>query len=62
MNDAEALKVAQGIVERIMAKTSPGRPAFYALGHARREIERAAVDVHNTGAAVDDPYFHRLHA
>jgi len=53
MNDEEALKVAQGIVERVMAKTPPGRPAFYAFGHAQREIEKAAHDVRVRGAALE---------
>ncbi len=62
MTDEEALKVAMGIVDRVMAKTPPGRPAFYKLGHALREIQQAAYDVRVRGQAVDDPYFDHLHA
>jgi hypothetical protein len=51
-----------GIVDRVMAKTPPGRPAFYKLGHALREIQQAAYDVRVRGQAVDDPYFDHLHA
>lgn len=41
MDDDEVLRMVEGVVERIMARQHPGRPAFYALGEAHRAVRRA---------------------
>jgi hypothetical protein len=45
MNEEQALEMAMGVIERVMATQHPGRPAFYALTHARREIKSAQLDI-----------------
>lgn len=45
MDDEQALQMAMGVIERVMARQHPGRPAFYALTHARREIKSAQSDI-----------------
>lgn len=41
VEDREALKMVEYAVERVMARQHPGRPAFYALLAAHREVRRA---------------------
>lgn len=45
MDHDEALEVVMHVIERVMAAQHPGRPAFYALTHARREIKAAQRDI-----------------
>jgi len=45
MDDEDALKLVEGVVERIMARQHPGRPAYYALSEAHRAIRRAKQDI-----------------
>ncbi len=41
MDDDDALRMVEGVVERVMARQHPGRPAFYALSEAHRAVRRA---------------------
>jgi len=45
MDDEEVLRMVEGIVERLMARQSPGKPDFYALSEARRAVKRARDDL-----------------
>lgn len=45
MDDADALKLAEGVIERVMARQHPGRPAFYSLIEARNALKRAQFDL-----------------
>jgi len=46
MEDDDVLKMVEGVVERVMARQHPGRPAFYALGEAHRAVRRARFELH----------------
>ena len=41
MGDEDALRMAERIVETVMARQHPGLPAFYALSEAHRAVRRA---------------------
>lgn len=45
MDDQDALKMAERIVETVMARQPAGRPAFYALLEAHRAVRRAMGDL-----------------
>ncbi len=45
MEDDDVLKMVEGVVERLMARQHPGRPAFYALGEAHRAVRRARIEL-----------------
>ena len=45
MGDEDALRMAERIVETVMARQHPGLPAFYALSEAHRAMRRAMEDL-----------------
>jgi hypothetical protein len=45
IDDEDALLMAEGVLERVMAKQFPGRPAFHLLTQARQAIRKARDDI-----------------
>ena len=56
MDDEDALRMAERIVETVMARQHPGLPAFYALSEAHRAVRRAMEGLdpsHFAGASAE---------
>ncbi len=55
VDDEDALRLAERIVETVMARQHPGLPAFYALLGAHRAVRRAMQGLDRPGVAGGPP-------
>lgn len=51
--DHQILRLVAKLLEQTQARQHPGRPAYYALAHAVREIQVAAQELHRGHGAGD---------